>query len=276
MRLGADLTSLCPECRQPEIMTYVPTPHVRRPADPDRPPWSLAAALVVLVLFMLTMMIIPAIAVSIWAQLKGIAITPSNQEQILANPQANLVGVVATLIVHGLTLLTAWTVITGWERRFRDVIDWSWHPRFKLRQAVITVVLLYGVAWVLQHFLPSGETAFDKLLQSSQSIRIAVAVLAVVTAPIVEELVYRGVLYPAIQARFGRMMAIVVVAGSFAVVHFMQYWGSALILVSLTLLSFVLTAVRAYTGKLLPCYVIHLFYNLIGVTLILVGYALIK
>jgi hypothetical protein len=274
INFGARVEALCPDCQQPYIAATLLAARLDQGLGFARPPWSLAMALGVLFFFMLAMTFIPAIIISIWAQARGIPLTPAGMEQIMSHPQATLVGVVSISVVHLLTLLITWTVITGWERRFTDVVDWSWHPRFRLHQALITVALLYGLTWLLQYVLPSGTTEFDKLLETSQAIRIAVAMLAVVTAPIVEELVYRGILYPAVQAKFGRVTAIVAVAGLFALVHFPQYSGSVLILVSLTLLSFVLTVVRAYTGKLLPCFVIHFVYNLIGVTLILIGYGL--
>lgn len=272
MEFGSGLRPLCPDCEEQGL---VPASRVSLSAQPFAaagPPWGLAAAMTVLLFFMLAMVMLPALVVGIWAQVEGLALTPGSFEQIMSHPQANLVGVIAVLGVHLLTLLIAWTVVTGWERRFTDVIDWTWHPRFRWPQALITVVVLYGSAWLLQYLLPSGTTDFDKLLESSQAVRVAVAGLAVITAPFIEELVYRGILYPAFQAKFGRVAAILAVSGLFAVVHFMQYWGSAVILVSLTLLSLVLTAVRAYTGKLLPCFVIHFLYNLIGATLILIGY----
>jgi hypothetical protein len=271
---GPDVVPLCPECQQRGIIIPSFTDRLDQRFRSADPPWNLPQAVFVLLVFMLTMWFIPAMAVGVWAQSKGIPFTPASVEKIMSNPEANLVGVIAIFGVHLVTLLAAWTVITGWHRRFTDVIDWTWHSQFRLRHAVITVALLYGSAWLLQHVLPTGDTEFDKLLQTSQAIRIAVSSLAVITAPFVEELVYRGILYPAIQAKLGRIAAIFVVAGLFAVVHFMQYWGSVFILVSLTLLSFVLTGVRAYTGRFLPCYVIHFLYNLVGATLILIGYGL--
>lgn len=265
---------LCSECRQRGLTPShweQPSPS---PSPSPRPPWNLSAALTVLLFFMLAMWFIPAFAIGIWAELKGLSITPTNVEQLMRNPQANLVGIISVFGVHVLTLFIAWTVVTGWERRFTEVIDWSWHRRFRFSHALITVALLYATTWILDFFLEGAETDFDKLLRTSQAVRIAVSVLAVVSAPFVEELVYRGIIYPAVEARFGRLIAILTVGGVFALVHFPQYWGSMLILVSLTILSFVLTAIRAYTGKLLPCYIVHLLYNLVGVTLILTGYGL--
>ena len=113
----------------------------------------------------------------------------------------------------------------------------------------------------MSKILPGGKTEFDKILEASASVRLVVAALAVVTAPLVEELVYRGLLFPAVEAKFGRVTALISVTLIFAGAHFWQYGASKLILVSITLLSFLLTAIRARTGKLLPSYAVHLLYN---------------
>lgn len=262
-------SSVCPMCHSPIHLSppsWSPSESALTRAEP---PWSLGAALALLAFFMLTMVTIPPFMIGIWAQTKGLSLSLENMEQLMQDPQAALVGVIGVGVVHVLTALMAWTVVTGWHRRFTDVIAWSWHPRFRFRQALLTVILVYGSSFLLQMFLPSGATEFEELVKTSPTVRLAVALLAVATAPFVEELVYRGVLYPSLEARLGRMPAIVSISAVFALVHFPQYAGSLLILVSMTLLSLVLTAVRAYTGRLLPCFVIHFVYNLVGAVLIL-------
>ena len=47
----------------------------------------------------------------------------------------------------------------------------------------------------------------------------------------------------------------------FAALHIWQYRQSISVIVSISLLSLVLTEVRARTGRLLPCFVIHLVFN---------------
>src|SRR5262249_2974543 len=91
----------------------------------------------------------------------------------------------------------------------------------------------------------------------------------VATAPLVEEMVYRGLLYSAFQKAMGQWGAVVVVASMFAGLHVVQYWPNAAAISSITLLSVVLTMVRARTGRLLPCYVIHLVFNGIQSVIIL-------
>ena len=90
-----------------------------------------------------------------------------------------------------------------------------------------------------------------------------VAALAVLTAPFVEELIYRGILYSPLQRSVGPPLAIVIVTLLFAAVHFPQYWGTPSTIVLLTLLSLILTVIRAKTGSLLPCVILHTVFNAI-------------
>ena len=53
----------------------------------------------------------------------------------------------------------------------------------------------------------------------------------------------------------------IVVASMFAGLHVYQYRQNIGAILSISLLSLVLTMIRARTGRLLPCFVIHLVFN---------------
>jgi hypothetical protein len=236
--------------------------------DPNRPRWSFASALGLWVFFMIAPVILTGIVAVLYAQAKKISF-----DELSRGTDALIIGVSTLFLVHLLTLVIGWLIVTGGAKRpFFQSLGWQWHARFKVRHALGIVAIMYGLVFLLSFVIPSGETDFDRMLEASKAVRLGIVVLAIVTAPLVEELVYRGVLYPAFQVRAGRMRAVVVVALMFAVAHFTQYAGSWLILVAVTLLSFVITLIRSYTGQLLPCVVTHLVYNGVGAALILNGY----
>ncbi len=260
----AETQRLCSTCLQREA---------QRPRSlSESPPWGLAAAFALWIFFIFTISLLPALGVFFWATGRGYSPTDLDR---LHSPEGTLVQISMLFLAHLLTLLVGWVVVTQGRRRpFLQTLGWRWHPRFRLRHVVLTVGGLYGLIFALSLLLPSRETAFDRLLQTSPHVRVVIALLAIGTAPLVEELVYRGVLYPALQIRVGRARAIAFVTILFALVHYPQYSASTLILVAVTVLSFVITMIRAYTGQLLPCVVTHLIYNAIGAFLILSGYAL--
>jgi CAAX protease family protein len=107
-------------------------------------------------------------------------------------------------------------------------------------------------------------------LKLGTGVRIMIAALAVVTAPLIEEIVYRGVIYSTVESLMGKVAAVTFVTLLFALVHAPQYWGSVAALTSILSLSFVLTLLRAWTGKLLPCFATHLVFNSVQALALLV------
>lgn len=242
------------------------------PVAASPPPWNLAAAVGVWVFFTLTLSIVPAFGVLVWAHKAGL--NPFSPD-LISNPRALVVQIGMLFVAHLLTLLVGYMVVTsGAKRPFFHTLGWRWHPRFRWRHVLALIGGLYLILYLLSLVVPHGETDFDKLLQTGRDVRIGIALVAVLTAPLVEELVYRGILYPALHHRLGRVRAILIVTAMFAVVHFPQYAGSLLILTAVTVLSFALTVIRSYTGQLLPCVVAHFLYNAIGSALILSGYVI--
>jgi membrane protease YdiL (CAAX protease family) len=177
-----------------------------------------------------------------------------------------------TLVMQLAGLMAAWMFVTRFGRRpFWRSLGWGWIPQFRLVHAIGLAFLMIGVAILAEHTLPHKETDLEKYLKMGASVRIMVAALAVVTAPLIEEIVYRGVVYSTVEGLMGNAAAVIFVTLLFALVHAPQYWGSAAALVSILSLSFVLTLLRAWTGKLLPCFATHLVYNAIQAVGLLVA-----
>lgn len=201
----------------------------------------------------------------------------SNELELwLTSPRGLLVSVVMTLVGHLLTIGLCWVLVTRWGRQpFFETFGWNWgglslSGRFGLvAGVVIGVVLLQPI---LRLVLPEAEvTPFEEMLKSSMLVRIMLVAMAVLTAPIVEEMVYRGVLYSGLRKKIGVVASTIIVTLLFGGVHQPQYKGAWASLVGLVVLSFLLTLVRVKTRSLLPSVVIHLVYNSIGATFILLS-----
>jgi hypothetical protein len=90
-------------------------------------------------------------------------------------------------------------------------------------------------------------------------------ILVAVVAPIVEELFFRGMLYPVLRRRWSAPVAIVVNGFLFALIHVIP-----ILLPGLFFVGIVLAWVRERSGSVIPCMVIHALQN--G-TVLLVIYA---
>lgn len=178
---------------------------------------------------------------------------------------------IGIFIAQLLTLGLSWFVVTrNGKRSFWNSLGWSWHPQFKWIHAVALAVLMLLIGGLLTKLLPHQENDLDRLLKVSFSIRVGVVLLAIMTAPIVEEVLYRGILYSAGVRIMGRLLSVILVTGLFALVHVPQYLGSPAAISAILLLSAALTSLRAWTGKLLPCVATHFVFNAIQSVLILV------
>jgi membrane protease YdiL (CAAX protease family) len=117
-------------------------------------------------------------------------------------------------------------------------------------------------------FLNSKETLpIEELLKARVSI-LLFGVLGVLVAPLVEETLFRGFLYPVIARRLGVAAGIAVTGTLFGLMHAAQLWGGWGQIALLILVGVILTWVRARTGTVAASYFVHLGYN----GLQLVGY----
>jgi membrane protease YdiL (CAAX protease family) len=244
------------------------------PDDPDHPPWGIPGGIGVWLFSVLAIILVPTLAVIGWVAYESLAhpsiSTSSNaMTSLLTSPSAMLVNVISIFGAHVITLAIVWAVVTRFGRYpFFATLGWRWaaSPGFPRFWFVVSVVFaMYIVDIGLGQVLPqSHETDFEKLLKTSQQVRIAVALLAVLTAPWVEEFVYRGVLFSALISRAGVRWTVIIVTALFALVHFPQYWGAWSALAGITVLSLTLTIVRAKMKSIFPCIAIHFLFNLVG------------
>jgi membrane protease YdiL (CAAX protease family) len=233
--------------------------------NPDNPPWGLLAAVGV-VLGSLALVVLLQVAgivpYFIWRAAKALPLMEGGQ------PDKNiiLISVLAMLPAHVLTLVLAWLVVTGrGKRAFWKALGWWWSPRYgfvaDIAASILITLGLYGVSVALFYIFGNQETDLVRMLNSSQAARYGIVVMAVLTAPLVEEVVYRGVLYPALLRRTGRLWSVLGVTLVFALIHVPQYLPNYGAISAILLLSLTLTFVRAYTGRLLPCVIVHTIFN---------------
>jgi membrane protease YdiL (CAAX protease family) len=179
--------------------------------------------------------------------------------------------IIGALSFHGMALV--WTHVL--LRAHGET--WSGAFGFKTGRTVRTLALavLMGVAilpvvWSLanlaSHILEglNIETAVQQPVQMLQSatspvVQILIGLLAVVVAPIGEEIIFRGVLYPAIKQRGYPHLALWGTSLLFAAVH-----GNLMIFLPLTVLAVVLTLLYESTNNLLAPIVTHSMFNLVN------------
>ena len=135
--------------------------------------------------------------------------------------------------------------------------------------AVLAIVISFAGG-----FLNPKETLpIEELLKARVS-AIVFGILAALVAPVVEETIFRGFLYPVVARQFGVGAGVTITGTLFGLLHAAQLWGGWWQIALLILVGIVLTWVRARTGTVAASYFVHLGYNglpLVGYLIYVIG-----
>jgi uncharacterized protein len=155
-----------------------------------------------------------------------------------------------------------------YHSRFWQAIRWNW-PGGAGVSFVGVGVLMLGLD-LLGRFLPMPKnTPFDQFFARPFDAYLTAA-FAVTLGPLMEELFFRGFLYPVVARRLGVVWGILLTALPFGLMHYLQYrsWSAVLIII---LVGVVLTTVRAMTKSVASSFLAHVGYN--GTLMVLAAWA---
>ena len=175
-------------------------------------------------------------------------------------------------ILDGVILLFIYFTITlKYNSPFLKSIKWK--PRQPLRVmpfVPLGILLALAVVGISTLFPSTAELPIEKLLKQPYA-AFFFASLGIVVAPFVEEVVFRGFIYPVAERWVGPFGAIVATATLFTMVHISQLWGSWPAIALISVVGLTLSFIRARTDSLFPSFIVHLAYNSTICLLFLVG-----
>jgi uncharacterized protein len=142
---------------------------------------------------------------------------------------------------------------------FFSAVHWNW-PKAMFGYVVLGFVLSFALQ-AFAHFLPiPKELPIDSFFRTPAE-AWALGILSITLAPFMEELFFRGFLYPVLARRLGLSVAVFLTALGFAALHGSQLmfsWGPVLVIF---LVGVVLTLVRAKTNSVAAGVLVHMAYN---------------
>lgn len=243
---------------------------------PDCQAWGLLSALSLLVIFKFTQPALTKILSSFF-KFNG------------TKPPANFLNFYVLfwpLVTDFFLLIAVWLYVTRlYDQPFSRALGWSWPSRLWMKEqgrrkfsprliSVAAGVLVYSVAAWGPTLISGPETNLSVGVESSILVALGTALAAIVGAPLIEELIFRGVLYPAFLRKTGHTLrgkcfAVAGVSVLFLAVHIDVYSSDAGVphvghLEGIAVAAVAFTAMRAYSRRLLPSYYMHLLFNIYG------------
>jgi len=115
-----------------------------------------------------------------------------------------------------------------------------------------------------------GEIVFHRWIPDSLPITeyfkdrpsaLLLAAFGILVAPLMEELLFRGFLYPALARWTGSFISIVVTASAFTLLHGAQLGYSWAPLLLIFIVGVALTVTRVVTRSVATCVIVHMTYN---------------
>ncbi len=152
----------------------------------------------------------------------------------------------------------------------QSLVPWKAPKPYSIPLVALAAVAVTGISLMLAWLAGDASTPLEDAVRSDLDLWAVVA-FALLVAPLVEEVFFRGYLYAALENALGRWLAVLLVGLLFGLFHGVQYAGVPLALAAVTLMGLGTTWVRAYSGSVLPCVVLHVVYNVAGVSVLLLS-----
>jgi membrane protease YdiL (CAAX protease family) len=222
-------------------------------SDREDPPWTGWSVLWIAIFAVMSIAVLGTLtifAVQRWMY------PQVNMSDVAAYP---LVAISAQVVVYIVVFLFMVNLLTWRGLPFWRSVRWNWpqNPMLYLLGGVALSLALQGLA----HWLPMPkELPMDRFFQTQRQAWV-LAIFGVTMAPLMEELFFRGFLYPVLARRVGVIFSVLLTAAAFSMVHAPQLakaWGPVLIIF---LVGLALTIVRVASRSVAAGLLMHVAYN---------------
>ncbi len=168
--------------------------------------------------------------------------------------------VVSYILTVGFMVFLVWV---KYRAKFLEAIRWNMpearHALWAVGGGAGLALTSQIASGLLERWIPKS-LPIDQYLRTPSS-AYALAAFGILVAPLVEELFFRGFLYPALARPLGAAPAIALTAAGFAMLHAEQLAHAWVPLLLLFVVGTILTVVRAKTKSVATTVLIHMAYN---------------
>ncbi|MGH9521640.1 MAG: lysostaphin resistance A-like protein [Terriglobales bacterium] len=225
---------------------------VRIPAED--PPWNVWDVLRILVVALITVGLFDMIAMALAAhgiKSREVLEALSHDPRVIIPAQSAAYVVVIAYMVAVVRLV---------RRPFLPTVKWNFPGLNALGYFALGVALSIAIL-AAEALLPVPKSLpMDQFFTTTTGAYL-MAVFGITFAPLMEELFFRGFLYPLIARKWGVTASIAITALAFALMHEAQLAHAWAPLLLLWVVGVVLTGVRARTKSVAASFCIHVAYN---------------
>jgi hypothetical protein len=233
----------------------------RLPSTPPRPPWKVWEALLVVALFAASQPLVSLAASALLSRGFSPALSVRQLEH-------ELFKIVLPLVI-GVSHAVGWLAVVWllvWRHRLPLLAGLRLQGlrRFRVLRVFLAGMSLQLVGVILGFLLPPPEDFSNPMLRFLSYGRWAVVLLfamAVIMAPFLEEVLFRGILLPALRRRLPFVPAALLVTALFAGLHGVQTGGYLPALAAIAVVGYLLAWLREASGSLWPPVIFHMGFN---------------
>jgi uncharacterized protein len=174
--------------------------------------------------------------------------------------QKPIVLIISQCVLYVPVALSMIALIEGkYQTSFWQAVYWNW-PRSIWKMITIGAAMLL-VLTVMENVLPAPkDTPFEHLLDRPRDAYL-IGFIAVTLGPLLEELFFRGLLYPVLARRWGMAWGVLLSALPFALLHLQQYGYAWVAFLVVLMVGVVCGSVRALTKSVGASFLVHVAYN---------------
>ncbi len=165
-------------------------------------------------------------------------------------------------VFYGLLFAFVYVLIAvGHAQPFWAMLRWRRITAGRMLACLAGGALLTLAIALLPPILPDTNQFPLENMFNSRAAAYAIGVFAIVVAPFMEELVFRGVLFGIFESQVGLRFAIVTTAILFGGLHVPEYWGAWNHMLLIFFVGLVFSLARGRSGSLAPSVFLHVGYN---------------
>jgi hypothetical protein len=237
---------------EPRAQTVLPPQFDRRE---ENPVWNGWDVLRIAVIALATLSLFGGLAVAVASKVT------SHWKSLGDLTRDALIIIPAQLLSYAIVFAFMYVVVTRVHRQpFWPAVRWNWPRRAWIGFAGIGVGLAILVPIISSHLPIPKSLPIDQMFRSAAD-AYAMMIFGVVVAPFMEELFFRGFLYPVLVRRLGVIVSVILTAATFALIHSSQLGRSWSALLIIFIVGLVLTITRAAHKSVAASWLAHMAYN---------------